>query len=156
MTRSPSSQPAETTTASIAENRPGERIETLADAEAFMARAERGFRERNTDAILDLFADNVLVVFADFPPMRGKHAYLEFLRARMARQLDYRPSTTVRVAANNVIGSSWEATWTDARTGLAMQGRGCEFVTVKDGKVVEFTASFNAWDVGGPPRTPLV
>jgi hypothetical protein len=155
MTRSPSSQLADATTAST-ESRPGERVETLADAEAFMARAEQGFRERNTEAIIDLFADDVLVVFADFPPMRGKHAYLEFLRARMARQLDYCPSTTVRVAANNVIGSSWEATWTDARTGLAMQGRGCEFVTVNDGKIVEFAASFNAWEAGGPPRTPLV
>jgi ketosteroid isomerase-like protein len=134
----------------------GYEIESIEDAADFMARAERAFHARDTEAIIELFADDVVVVFADFPPMRGKREYLHFLRARLARQLDYRPSTTIRVASNDVIGSSWEASWTDANTGLPMQGRGCEFVTVKSGKVIEFIASFNAWEAGGAPRTPII
>jgi ketosteroid isomerase-like protein len=129
---------------------------SIDDAKTFMARAEHAFTARDIDAIIELFADDVVVVFADFPPIRGKENYRRFLEARMARQLDYRPHTTVRVATSDVIGSSWEASWVDAQTGLAMQGRGCEFVTLKDGKIVEFIASFNAWETAGAPRTPII
>ena len=119
-------------------------------------RAQRAFASRDLDAIVDLFDDDVCVVFADFPPMRGKAAYREFLEARLARQLDYRPSTTVRCVDGEVIGASWEATWIDAKTGEKMNGRGCEFATVRNGLVVELIISFNAWAEEGGPRTPIV
>lgn len=126
------------------------------EAELFMARAEQAFRTADQNALMELFAEDVVVIFADFPAMRGKETYRKFLAARLARQIGYQPRTTVRVVGDNVIGSSWEASWTDAKTGLAMRGRGCEFVTIKDGKIVEFIASFNAWDDAGGPRTPII
>ena len=128
----------------------------LASASLLMERAGKGYAESDVEAILDLFADDVSVVFADFPPMRGKAEFAQFVRARLARQINYRTETVVRVVNGNLIGSSWDATWTDARTGAAMRGRGCEFVTVADGKVTEFIASFNAWEEGKGPVTPIV
>lgn len=125
-------------------------------AEAFLARAQEAFIAADVDAVLELFHDDVYVEFADFPPMRGKQAYREFLQARMKRQLDYRPDTTVRAVAGEVIGSSWVATWTDAQTGKPMRGRGCEFVTLRDGLVGEFIVSFNAWNEELGPQTPIV
>jgi len=127
-----------------------------AAAEAFMARAERAFRSADVDAIIELFHEEVVVFFADFPVMHGRQEYRRFLEARMRRQLDYRPETTVRAVVDNVIGSSWEATWTDAVTGRAMRGRGCEFVSLRDGLVGDFVASFNAWDDEVGPQTPIV
>jgi ketosteroid isomerase-like protein len=129
---------------------------TLDDARAFLARTDEAFASGDMDAVLDLMSEDVHVVFADFPPMRGRAAYGDFLRSRQARQLNYQPLATVRAVCGSVIGSSWEATWTDATTGLEMSGRGCEFVTLRDGRVVEFIASFNAWDARTGPRTPIV
>jgi ketosteroid isomerase-like protein len=129
---------------------------SLESARAFMARAENAFKAGNQEAILDLFDEDVEVIFADFPPMRGKNAYRKFLEARMKRQLSYTPETTVRVVGENVIGSSWEASWMDALTGLEMRGRGCEFVSIRDGKVIQFIASFNAWNEKQGPATPIV
>jgi ketosteroid isomerase-like protein len=126
------------------------------DARAFLARAQRAFENADPEAVLELFHDDVVVVFADFPMMRGKPAYREFLRARFARQLHYRPTTTVRMVSGNQIGSSWEATWIDARTGKAMRGRGCEFVTLLDGLVIDFVVAFNAWCEVDGPQTPIV
>lgn len=128
----------------------------FASASLLMERAGKGYAETDADAILDLFSDDVIVIFADFPPMQGKAQFAEFVRARLARQIDYRTETVVRVVNGNVIGSSWDATWTDAKTGTAMRGRGCEFVTIADGKVTEFIASFNAWDGADGPVTPIV
>lgn len=126
------------------------------EAVLFMARAEAAFRGADIDAVLELFDDDVHVVFADFPEMHGKEAYREFLEARFARQQGYDPTTTVRAVAGDTIGSSWEATWTDALTGRPMHGRGCEFVRVEDGRVKEFIVSFNAWDPLSGPTTPIV
>lgn len=125
-------------------------------AREFMKRAEQAFTAGDKETILDLFDDNVLVVFADFPPIHGREAYGRFLDARLARQLDYRPLTTIRTVVANVIGASWDATWTDARTKLPMRGRGCEFVTIEQGKIIEFIVCFNAWDEATGPRTPII
>ena len=127
-----------------------------ASADEFMARAQRAFSTRDLDAIIDLFADDVFVVFADFPPMRGKEQYRAFIEARLARQLDYRPDTTVRCVDGDVIGASWEATWVDAKTGEAMRGRGCEFATLRAGRVAELIVSFNAWAERTGPSTPII
>lgn len=128
----------------------------LDEARTFLGRAEAAFRAGDVEAIISLFAEDVRVTFADFPPMVGRDAYRRFLEDRLKRQLHYRPVTTVRLAAGKMIGASWEATWTDALTGLDMQGRGCEFITLENGLVADFVVCFNAWERGGDPRTPLL
>jgi nuclear transport factor 2 (NTF2) superfamily protein len=125
-------------------------------ASDLLARAEHAFNARDKEAILELFSDDVHVVFADYPPMIGKAAYRKFLDARFNRQLEYDPRTKVRAVMGNVIGASWEATWIDAQTKVKMCGRGCEFVYVKDGKIVEFIVAFNAWNIDTGPNTPII
>jgi ketosteroid isomerase-like protein len=125
-------------------------------AHALMAAAERAFRSADLDTIIDLFDENVEVVFADFPPMRGKANYRTFLEARFKRQRDYKPVTTVEFVGEDVIGASWEATWVDAKTGEDMRGRGCEFVRLSKQKIVRYTVSFNAWPQHGGASTPIV
>ena len=128
----------------------------LDEARAFLARAEAAFRASDIDAIISLFAEDVQVTFADFPLIVGRDAYRRFLEDRLKRQLHYRPVTNVRIAVGRMIGASWEATWTDAVTGIDMQGRGCEFITLENGLVADFVVCFNAWEQGGDPRTPLL
>lgn len=125
-------------------------------AHALMAAAEKAFRSADLDSIIDLFDENVEVLFADFPPMQGKSSYRAFLEARFKRQRDYRPVTTVEFVGDDVIGASWEATWVDGKTGEAMQGRGCEFVRLSNEKIVKYTVSFNAWPRLGGATTPIV
>jgi hypothetical protein len=37
-----------------------------------------------------------------------------------------------------------------------MQGRGTEFWVVRDGRIALWDATFNAWEKGGPPATPVI
>ena len=57
--------------------------------------------------------------------------------------------------SGNMVGNYWEGTWTDSVSGKKMQGRGTEFWTLKGGKVSVWEATFNVWEQGGAPVTPL-
>jgi hypothetical protein len=41
-------------------------------------------------------------------------------------------------------------------TGKPMQGRGTEFWVVRDGRIARWDATFNVWEKGGPPATPVI
>jgi ketosteroid isomerase-like protein len=114
------------------------------------------FASADAERILSFFDNDVTVVFADFPPMLGKAAYADFLRARLARQVSYVTKTRVHVVSHGVIGASWEATWRDAETGYEMAGRGCECVHMVNGKITEFHATFNVWRDGAASQLPIV
>lgn len=126
------------------------------DARALMAAAELAFRSRDVETIIELFDEDVEVCFADFEPMSGKANYRAFLEARFRRQLNYHPTTTIEFVGEDVIGASWEATWTDAVSGQAMAGRGCEFVRLRGRKIVKYTVAFNAWPQGAGSLTPII
>jgi nuclear transport factor 2 (NTF2) superfamily protein len=111
---------------------------------AELARIERGFTE---DAVAS---------FADFPEMHGREAIMHFLRARFARTRDYKLKKTLRVLMGDLLANTWDATWEDAQTGKPMQGRGTEIWRVRDGRIALWDATFNAWERGGPPNTPVV
>ena len=126
------------------------------DAYALMAAAETAFRSRDLEAIIELFDEDVEVSFADFAPIVGKASYRDFLEARFRRQLEYRPTTIVEFVGEDVIGASWEATWIDSLTSKEMVGRGCEFVHLRDGKIIKYTVAFNAWPKGSGSLTPII
>lgn len=111
---------------------------------ADLARIEQGFTE---DAV---------AIFADFPEMHGRDAIMRFLRARFARTKGYKLHKTLHVLMDDLLANSWVATWEDAKTGKAMQGRGTEIWRVRDGRIALWDATFNAWEQGGPPSTPVV
>jgi nuclear transport factor 2 (NTF2) superfamily protein len=118
--------------------------------------AEDAFGSADIAAIVRGYTDDVLIRFADVPEIRGKEAAERFLRARFARQRNYRLRKTLRMLEGNMIGNFWDGEWEDAQTGKAMVGRGTEFWTIRDGKIAVWEATFNAWERGGKPQTPIL
>ena len=135
-------------------------FETIGDISREMAvrmvrEAEHAFGTADIGAILDVFTEDVVITFADIPEIRGKVAAERFLRARFARQQNYRLTKFLRMVESNMIGNLWEADWVDAQTGQNMRGRGTEFWTVRDGKIAVWEATFNVWQDGGAPLLPI-
>ena len=117
---------------------------------------EDAFAAADLDAIRAGFTEDAVARFADFPEMRGREAIMRFLAARFERTRNYRLKKILRSLTGCVIGNTWDASWEDARTGKQMQGRGTEFWVVRDGRIALWDATFNAWEKGGPPATPVI
>lgn len=122
---------------------------------AMVKAAERDFGAANVESIVAGYTDDVVIRFADVPEIRGKAQAETFLRARFARQKNYRLTKVLRVLQGNILGNYWDGEWEDAQTGKQMVGRGTEFWTIRDGKVAEWEATFNVWEKGGKPQTPI-
>ena len=127
-----------------------------AEAARLVQGVEDVFGRADLAAIAQGFTEDAVARFADFPEMRGPAAIMQFLTARFARTHGYRLKKTLRCLTGDVLGNSWDATWTDAKTGKRMIGRGMEFWVVRDGRIAVWDATFNAWEEGGPPTTPVV
>ena len=106
--------------------------------------------------LLDGFSEDIVVEFADPPIIRGRAELEAVLRARMARQRNYRLEKQLRGVVKNTIIGTWTADWTDATTGTAMKGKGIEFIEIRDGKCVRWEATFNAWNAEGLRRSLFV
>jgi nuclear transport factor 2 (NTF2) superfamily protein len=102
------------------------------------------------------FTQDAVAQFADFPPMRGREAIMDFLRARFARTKGYKLTKTLHVLMGDRLANTWDASWEDAQTGKPMLGRGTEIWHVRDGRIAVWDATFNVWEKGGPPSTPVV
>ena len=118
--------------------------------------AERDFASGDVASIVAGYTDDVVIRFADVPEIRGKAQAEKFLRARFARQKNYRLTKVLRTLQGNMLGNYWDGEWEDAQTGKQMVGRGTEFWTVRDGKVALWEATFNVWEKGGKPQTPIL
>ena len=118
--------------------------------------AERAFGAADITAILGIFTDDVVIRFADIPEIRGKVDAERFLRARFARQRNYKLSKSLRMVEIDRIGNLWEGEWDDAQTGQKMRGRGIEFWTVRGGKIALWEAVFNVWRDGEAPVSPIL
>jgi nuclear transport factor 2 (NTF2) superfamily protein len=118
--------------------------------------AEDAFGSADISAIMRGYTEDVVIRFADVPEIRGKADAERFLRARFARQRNYRLRKTLRMLEGNMIGNFWDGEWEDAQTGKPMVGRGTEFWTIRDGKIAVWEATFNAWERGGKPQTPIL
>ena len=102
------------------------------------------------------FTDDAVARFADFPEMHGRDAIMRFLTARFARTRGYRLRKTLHVLMGDRLANTWDASWEDAQTGKPMLGRGTEIWVVRDGRIALWDATFNVWEKGGPPATPVV
>lgn len=123
---------------------------------ALVAGAERAFAAGDVAGILGGYTDDVVIRFADVPEIRGKAQAEKFLRARFARQKNYRLTKVLRMLEGNMLGNYWDGEWEDARTGKQMLGRGTEFWTIRNGKIAVWEATFNVWEKGGESRTPIL
>ncbi|MGO8800123.1 MAG: nuclear transport factor 2 family protein [Roseiarcus sp.] len=111
-------------------------------------RAEDTFNRGDVEAILNRYAEDVVIRFAGIPEIRGKTAAGEFLRARFARQKGYRLKKTLFMVEGDKIGATYAASWEDARTGKSMLGHGAEFWRYRDGKLAYWEAALNVWEAG--------
>ena len=102
------------------------------------------------------FTEDATALFADFPEMHGRAAIMRFLRARFARTKGYQLKKTLRLMMGDLLSNTWDASWEDAQTGKPMLGRGTEIWRVRDGRIALWDATFNVWEKGGPPSTPVV
>lgn len=128
----------------------------LEEARQLVKRVETLFAKKDLKQIMAGYTEDVVTRFADFPEMKGKAELEKFLAARFARQKNYRLRKDLRAMMGNIIGNYWEGEWDDAKTGKKMMGRGTEFWTMRDGKVAVWEATFNVWEVGGKPVSPIV
>jgi nuclear transport factor 2 (NTF2) superfamily protein len=98
-------------------------------------RAEDSFHRGAVDAIVGRYADDVMIRFAGMPDILGKPESEAFLRARFARERDYKLKKTLFMVEGFKIGATYTASWTDARTGEAMLGKGAEFWLYREDKL---------------------
>lgn len=102
------------------------------------------------------FTEDAVARFADFPEVRGREAIMRFLRARFARTKGYQLKKTLHCLTGDTLANTWDASWQDAQTGKSMLGRGTEIWVVRDGRIALWDATFNVWEKGGSPNTPVV
>jgi uncharacterized protein len=123
------------------------------EALKIVQRAEDTFNRGDVDAILNRYAEDVTIRYAGLPEIRGKASAERFLRARFARQNNYRLKKTLFMVEGFKIGATYSASWEDARTGLTMLGRGAEFWQYRDGKLQLWDAAMTVWEAGADPAT---
>ena len=132
------------------------RAMTWEAAQNLVRDVEDAFGAADLARIAQGFTEDAVARFADFPEMHGRQAIMNFLRARFARTKDYKLTKTLHVLMGDMLANTWDASWEDARTGKPMLGRGTEIWRVRDGRIALWDATFNVWEKGGPPSTPVV
>ena len=68
----------------------------------------------------------------------------------------YRLTKKLQVLTGNRLANTWDAAWTDAKTDKKMVGRGTEIWTTRGHQIAVWDATFNVWELGGKPMTPVV
>jgi len=126
------------------------------DAKRLVQAVEDAFGAADLAAIEQGFTEDAVARFADFPEMWGREAIMRFLRARFARTKDYRLKQTLHCLMGDTLAHTWDANWVDAQTGKPMLGRGTEIWVMRAGRIALWDATFNVWEKGGPPSTPVV
>src|ERR1700722_3671417 len=93
---------------------------TWTEAQELVQAVEDAFNAADLTAITGGFTEDATARFADFPEMHGRAEILQFLTARFARTLGYRLTKKLQVAAGNRLANTWDAAWTDGKTGKSM------------------------------------
>jgi nuclear transport factor 2 (NTF2) superfamily protein len=129
---------------------------TWTEARELVQSVEDAFGAADLKAISDGFTEDAVARFADFPEMHGKQEIMAFLTARFARTQGYRLTKRLQVLTGNRLANTWDASWTDAKTGKSMLGRGTEIWILRGRQIAVWDATFNVWEKGGPPSTPVI
>jgi len=129
---------------------------TWPEARELVQAVEDAFNAADLTAIADGFTEDAIARFADFPEMDGRSEIMQFLTARFARTQGYKLTKKLQVLTGNRLANSWDASWTDAKTAKPMLGRGTEIWILRGRRIAVWDATFNVWEKGGPPTTPVV
>jgi nuclear transport factor 2 (NTF2) superfamily protein len=126
------------------------------EIKAWLQEIVDAFHQQDLERLAADWTEDIVIRFADLPEIRGKEAAKAWLKARFARQKNYRLEKSFQAVTGNLIGDSWTGRWLDGTTGKKMQGRGMEFLTMREGRIALWEAVFNAWEEGSDPKTPVV
>ena len=129
---------------------------TWTEARELVQSVEDAFGAADLAAIAEGFTEDAVARFADFPEMHGKREIMAFLTARFTRTQGYRLTKKLQVLTGNRLANTWDASWTDAKTGKSMLGRGTEIWILRGRRIAVWDATFNVWEKGGPPSTPVI
>jgi len=129
---------------------------TWTEARDLVQTVEDAFGAADLAAIANGFTEDAVARFADFPEMHGRSEIMTFLAARFARTLGYKLTKKLEVLTGNRLANTWVASWTDAKTAKLMLGRGTEIWIMRGRQIAVWDATFNVWEKGGPPATPVV
>ena len=129
---------------------------SLEEARGIVKQVETLFARADIPGIVAGFTEDAVVRFGDFPEMRGRETIERFIRARFARQKNYRLQKHLRTLMGNIIGNDWDAQWEDGKTGKKMRGRGMEFWDMRGHQIACWDAVFNVWEEGGKPSIEIV
>jgi nuclear transport factor 2 (NTF2) superfamily protein len=116
---------------------------TVEEAHLFVQHVESLFMPWNVDALVDGFTEDCVVRFGTLPAFRGRQVLRTFFTNRSARQKNYRLTKQFRSLMGDTITNSWEGSWQDSETGLAMTGFGVEVWVMRDGRIAAWDAAFN-------------
>ncbi|HTG24312.1 MAG TPA: nuclear transport factor 2 family protein [Reyranella sp.] len=116
---------------------------TVEEARLFVKHVESLFMPWNVDALVDGFTEDCVVHFGTLLPFRGREVLRAFFASRSGRQKNYRLTKQLRSLMGDTITNSWEGSWQDAETGLAMKGFGVEVWVMRDGRIAVWDAAFN-------------
>jgi uncharacterized protein len=119
---------------------------TWDEALKIVQRAEDTFNRGDIDSILGRYHDDVVIRFSGMPDITGKAAAEKFLRARFARQQNYRLRKTLFMAVGAKIGATYTVAWDDAKTGKHMLGFGAEFWQYREGRLVLWECALHVWE----------
>ena len=116
---------------------------TVEEARQFVKHVESLFMPWNVDALVDGFTEDCVVRFGTLRPFRGRQVLRTFFTNRSTRQKNYRLTKQFRTLMSDTITNSWEGSWQDTETGLAMKGFGVEVWVMRDGRIAVWDAAFN-------------
>jgi nuclear transport factor 2 (NTF2) superfamily protein len=121
---------------------------TWDEAQAMLRRSEARFEAGDVEGLIGRYDENVVIQYAGLPTIHGKAAAERFMRARFARQRNYRLKKLLFSVDGQKIANSWTGSWEDVPTGRQMAGFGVETLELRGGKVIRWDAAFNVWEVG--------
>ncbi len=133
-----------------------EYVLTWSEARHLVQEVEDAFGAADLPSIAAGFTEDAVARFADFPEMHGRGEIMNFLTARFARTQGYKLTKKLQLLTGNRLANTWDASWTDAKTGKAMLGRGTEIWVMRGRQIAVWDATFNVWEKGGPPATPVI
>ena len=126
---------------------------TWDEAEAMLRRSEARFESGDVDGLTGRYAEDIVIRYADLPPIHGKAAAVAFIKARFARQRNYKVKKVLFSVRGQKIADTWTGSWEDIPTGKTMAGYGVEVLELRGGKVIRWEAAFNVWEVGNEAAT---
>lgn len=117
------------------------------EAKVLVQEVEGLFNNWNLQAILDGFTDDAVTKFRDIPIFSGKDQLRKLFEVSERTRKDFALTKTLKSFSGNVICNTWDCTWVDVQSKKKMAGFGCEFWTMRDGKIAIWEGTFNGWEV---------